>query len=38
MLKQWRIVNDSDCLVCNENENYEIFTLIVNITKHIGKR
>ena len=25
MLKQWRIVNDSDCLVCKENENYEHF-------------
>ena len=23
MLKQWRIVNDSDCLVGKENENYE---------------
>jgi hypothetical protein len=25
MLKQWRIVNDSDFLVCKENENYEHF-------------
>jgi hypothetical protein len=25
MLKQWRIVNDSDCLVGKENETYEHF-------------
>ena len=23
MLKQWRIINNSDCLVCKENENYK---------------
>ena len=23
MLKQWRIVNNSDCLVCKEKENYK---------------
>jgi len=25
LLKQWRIVNDSDCQVCKENENYKHF-------------
>ena len=23
LLKLWRIVNDSDCQVCKENENYK---------------
>jgi hypothetical protein len=23
LLKQWRIVNNSDCLVCKEKENYK---------------
>jgi hypothetical protein len=38
LLKQWRIVNDSDCLVCKKMKITNIFTLIVNITKHISKR
>ena len=38
LLKQWRIVNNSDCLVCKEKKKKSIFTLIVNITKNIGKR
>lgn len=25
LLKQWRIVNDSECQVCKENENYKHF-------------
>jgi hypothetical protein len=25
LLKQWRIVNNSDCLVCKEKENYKYF-------------
>jgi hypothetical protein len=25
LLKQWRIVNESDCLVCKEKENYKHF-------------
>ena len=25
LLKQWRIVNDSDCLVCKKKENYKHF-------------
>jgi hypothetical protein len=25
LLKQWRIVNNSDCLVCKEKENYKHF-------------
>ena len=25
LLKQWRIVNDSDCQVCKETENYKHF-------------
>ena len=37
LLKQWRIVNNSDCLVCKEKENYKHF-YFVNITKNIGKR
>ena len=40
LLKQWRIVNESECQVCKKMKITNIFTLIVNtcITKHIGKR
>ena len=40
LLKQWRIVNESECQVCKKMKITNIFTLIVNtcITKHIRKR
>jgi hypothetical protein len=38
LLKQWRIVNNSDCLVCKEKENYKHFYFDCKYNKNIGKR
>ena len=38
LLKQWRIVHNSDCLVCKEKENYKHFYFDCKYNKNIGKR
>ena len=38
MLKQWRIVNNSDCLVCKEKENYKHFYFDCKYNKKILAR
>jgi arsenate reductase-like glutaredoxin family protein len=37
LLKQWRIVHNSDCLVCKEKENYKHFYFDCKYNKNIGK-
>ena len=38
LLKQWRIVNNSDCLVCKEKENYKHFYFDCKYNKKILAR